>query len=790
MSKTRDNHYVPQWHQKGFIEGGKNKLNHLKRKTIDLPDGTVKTLHSEKTYTPAQCFYKTDLYTTFFGSNINDEIERKLFGNIDDSGSKAVKAFLGDDQSEWHNNFQNFFIYLDAQKLRTPKGLDWIQGKYPSLEQNDLMREMQAVRTLHCTLWGEGVREFVSAENSDVKFILSDHPVSVYNYACPPDSVHCAYPNDPDIALKGTQTIFPLDKNRCLILTNLEYAQDPDASNPLEHRTNATKMRNSMVNTIEFINYRKLTAEDVTKINHIIKSRSNESIAAGLDLWLHPENIIDCDWADLRSVLLPSRDKVANKVEMFAGYDDGSTYYQDAFGRTTPQHDFLDRSIDESTLGRNHVCGCGSGKKYKKCCYHVAKDKRTTWTVASVRERNLALCKAIKDILGLNKGKTWTDVRREITEDQIADIYQFYAILWPSETDIYSLLPKPDGKFRAIYSGILDARTIGVHALGMASNFDELLIQSPMVNPNNVNPEFSPVKSPRKYKYQALKDFLFMLNLEPLIHNGIINLIPDPNNFDLKLHREVMDMARDRRSAPVSDRDWKLHVRLSIEDILNSSHMMPREVKTRMLMEQFSLTKQLAEETIETLNANAETAPLMLLQPIDSGEGGQLIMFSMGPNYEMGLFIAQVTGSVILTDSETRWNELQAAQHRVLGVVNYPWNEVYGPLNAIALDYEVIDQFRKSSDDELVKLRYFLKSANNLIASHQTGDNNINQLSRKAMRLNDVLKNRPDLNMAKFTALSPEGGFYDTTVQRLLLKSNCPQSQYLDKVNSVYFIGM
>ena len=786
MSETRDNHYVPQWHQRGFIEEGKNKLHHLKRKVISLPDGTNKTLYPKKLYTPAQCFYEKDLYTTFFGKNINDEIERKLFGDIDGNGSSAVRAFLGDDQDKWHKHFHDFFVYLDAQKLRTPKGLDWIRSKYPSLGQNELMREMQAIRTLHCTLWTEGVREFVSAKDSDVKFILSDHPVSIYNYACAPESEYCTYPNDPDIALKGTQTIYPLDSNRCLILTNLQYAQDPDGTNPLEQRTNATKMRNSMVNTIEFINHRSLTCDEVIKINHIIKSRANECVAASSSQWLNPEENIDCEWAELRTVLMPPQDGVRFGGEIFAGYADGSTYYQDAFGRTTPQHDFLDKCIDESVLGRNDFCGCGSGKKYKKCCNGVSEGKRTTWTAASVRERNLALCNAIKDILGLDSGKTWTDVRREITEDQIVDIYQFYALLWPSETDIYSLLPKPDGKFRAMYSGILDVRTIGVHALGMAPHFDELLIQNPMINPNKVNPEFSPIKSPGKYKYQALKDFLFMLNIEPLIHYGIINLIPDPNDFDLKLYREMLGMARDRQSASISDRDRKLHYRLMTEDLLNLTHMMPREVKVSMLTSQLSLTKQSAEKTIDTLHANEEAAPLMLLQYINPGEGGQFMLNSMGPNYEMALFIAQVTGSVILTDSETRWNELQAAQHRSLCVVNNPWADVYSPLNIIALDFEAIDQFVKSSKGEFVKIRDFLKSADNLVTSSNSDENKIKLMSRKAMSLFDGLENRPDLDTAKLTVLSPEGGFYDTNVQRLLLKSNC--QQYLNKVNSVYFI--
>lgn len=50
----------------------------------------------------------------------------------------------------------------------------------------------------------------------------------------------------------------------------------------------------------------------------------------------------------------------------------------------------------------------------------------------------------IKGILGLDVGKTWIDIRREMTEEQIVEIYKFYSVLWPRETNIYSLLPKSD----------------------------------------------------------------------------------------------------------------------------------------------------------------------------------------------------------------------------------------------------------------------------------------------------------------------------------------------------------
>ncbi len=79
-----------------------------------------------------------DLYTTRFGSVINDEVERYLFGAIDTRGAPAVRAFASGDVLGIHESFQDFFSYLDAQKVRTPKGLDWIKSKYPQLTQLDL----------------------------------------------------------------------------------------------------------------------------------------------------------------------------------------------------------------------------------------------------------------------------------------------------------------------------------------------------------------------------------------------------------------------------------------------------------------------------------------------------------------------------------------------------------------------------------------------------------------------------------------------------------------------------
>ncbi len=121
--QTRNNHYVPQWYQRGFLAPGQSRLFHLNldpdRKT--LPDGRQVPRTALHGWGTKLCFVEYDLYTTRFGPIVNDDIE-KLFGSLDDQGSKALRAFALGDPTEVHESFQDFFEHMAAQKLRTPKG--------------------------------------------------------------------------------------------------------------------------------------------------------------------------------------------------------------------------------------------------------------------------------------------------------------------------------------------------------------------------------------------------------------------------------------------------------------------------------------------------------------------------------------------------------------------------------------------------------------------------------------------------------------------------------------------
>ncbi|MGX9700549.1 DUF4238 domain-containing protein [Janthinobacterium lividum] len=296
---TRDNHYVPQWYQRGFHAKGRHKLHVLNLHPVarSLPGAPILLEPEVEELGPKLAFKELDLYTTRFGEMLNDDIETFLFGKIDKSGADAVRGWISGDPVKIRKVFQDFFAYMDAQKLRTPKGLDWILKYYRDLPQLELMIQMQALRQMHCTMWSECVREIVSAANSPVKFLVSDHPVSIYHPTLSPDATECQYPGDPGIELIGSQTIFALDANHCLILTNLEYAEAHEKASLLSRRTNARFRGASMVRTDALIRSRELNEAEVHAVNLVLKSRARKFVASSNPDWLYPEQhcFLECD---------------------------------------------------------------------------------------------------------------------------------------------------------------------------------------------------------------------------------------------------------------------------------------------------------------------------------------------------------------------------------------------------------------------------------------------------------------------------------------------------------------
>src|SRR5688572_14739660 len=124
-------HYVPRWYQKRFLLPGQSKYYLLDLRPDTLVSGRVRyERRAVRHLGPASCFYEDKLYTLKLGNWSTDEIEKRFFGAIDTQGRRAVEVFT--DYSGYskavHENFNALPTYMDAQRFRTPRGLDHLRS--------------------------------------------------------------------------------------------------------------------------------------------------------------------------------------------------------------------------------------------------------------------------------------------------------------------------------------------------------------------------------------------------------------------------------------------------------------------------------------------------------------------------------------------------------------------------------------------------------------------------------------------------------------------------------------
>jgi hypothetical protein len=230
-TEYRNNHYVPVWYQKRFIPVGQGdrELFYLDLKPGEFTDGRgeVRKRTGPHRWGPRRCFSARDLYTTFFGPGASTRIEQVFFGLIDRDGKAAVEYFSEFEHlSADGDAFSSMMTFMSTQKLRTPKGLGWLRSQAETSDRDVILQSMIRLRELHSAIWTECVWLVADATCSPTKFIVSDHPVTVYNRACGPRSDWCREFNDPDIRLNGTHTLFPLSLERLLVLANLSWVRN------------------------------------------------------------------------------------------------------------------------------------------------------------------------------------------------------------------------------------------------------------------------------------------------------------------------------------------------------------------------------------------------------------------------------------------------------------------------------------------------------------------------------------------------------------------------------------
>jgi hypothetical protein len=238
------------------------------------------------------------------------------------------------DHPDQHDAFNNLMNYMSVQKLRTPKGIGWLSGLPVARDRNQRLILLQRVQNMYCATWTEAVWLIADAIKSDTKFIISDHPVTVYNRACFPGSVHCHGFDDPDIRMAASHTYFPLSVDKILILTNLAWVRNP-YQNERKFRPNPQLFCNTIINLQDIQMYRSLSDQEVLQINYITKKRAFRYIAGAEREWLYPEKYLSSThWSKFGNgyLLMPEPREVHTGGETYIGYKDGTSEGWNEYG--------------------------------------------------------------------------------------------------------------------------------------------------------------------------------------------------------------------------------------------------------------------------------------------------------------------------------------------------------------------------------------------------------------------------------------------------------------------------
>jgi hypothetical protein len=345
-----------------------------------------------------------------------------------------------------------------------------------------------------------------------------------------------------------------------------------------------------------------LKSEEVCAINYIVKKRARKYIAAAQPEWLYPEKSFpQNEWKSLHRVLLPPKNGIWQfGGEIYIGGKDGGlAWYQDEFGRRYTSREDNDNPVREY----------------------------------SIKQRNQILYNAILEIFGFSKGKDWDDFRKGITDDKVKELYRVVGGLWNPDTEIMNLMPKPGNALSAFYSGTIDPRVVPITVVGYSLYVDKIIMISPFPNPRALNKEYSPYDSPAQYRNDTIKNVFIMMHIMPLIDANIVEMIPDPCDFDPYFRKRIYKMAEARvKGRGPSKQDMGYAEKLIRDDVMRFMlNLPPESLKHQINKALPDLSEEELERALAYFEIKKLADPLTPLQPLIPGKNdGQLQIFRMG----------------------------------------------------------------------------------------------------------------------------------------------------------------
>ena len=311
---------------------------------------------------------------------------------------------------------------------------------------------------------------------------------------------------------------------------------------------------------------------------------------------------------------------------------------------------------------RNASCFCGSGKKYKRCHYGKSFDPDREVTI---HQRNRITLAAAQEMFGFSKGRSWPEFKKSISGDQIRRFYEVQANLWPPETDWARIMPMPDGKLRGLYLGDIRPELTLKNLIRFSLYTDQLFVINPFHNPWIMQPEYNPIENPDQFKTDTVNLLHFLFSVSPWIEAGLLSLIPDPGEINVRLKWETARLAKARIGDREPDeRDLQEARAFGREELRRTLFALPDESILRAIEKSGqTLTDDQKQQFLRYARRQLQNDPIALEQPVaDNYREGQLIPMRAGANLEIALIICSFTGAFPYTNMHTKWREIIEAR--------------------------------------------------------------------------------------------------------------------------------
>ena len=209
-----------------------------------------------------------------------------------------------------------------------------------------------------------------------------------------------------------------------------------------------------------------------------------------------------------------------------------------------------------------------------------------------------------------------------------------------------------------------------------------------------------------------------------------------------------------------------------------------------------NITEEGIEDILLYLQKINENDPLSILKHVGdepSEFGQQLLMMNMSPNLEVSLYLAQLTGAFIVTDSLFRWRELLRAQQRDLGIVVQrapKLVELIGNSKHRFLP-EVQDVVTRLSKGSFKQYRRFIQELYDATTSGASEIDFENLLDRftEALEASEKWIGRSGVGSfgGKINCVIPSNGISHNTSHRMLLTGG--QDRYLNSVPMAFYLS-